>query len=234
MTGEVFADRVQEYTSTTGTSDLVLGGAASQMQRFETAIGASNPCFYCLKDGNGTDWEVGQGTIAVSGTVLSRATILASSNLNAKINLSSNTHTVFSDAPAEFIAQIATIPKAGEGLILNSGTFNAHSQQTLSASGTITVQPTSGVTSVLLNGPPGGTVEIDIGPALFADQPIRLICQQDSGTAAVWHFGPGFHFGTILPSITITASPAAYDIIQTISNRGTVFDVMAVQQGFTV
>lgn len=100
----VLADRVQETTSTTGTGTLNLAGAATQCQSFISGIGDSNQTYYTIIAGNGTDWEVGLGTVTSgSPNTLSRDVILASSNSNAAVSLT-GTSTVFADAPAQLLA----------------------------------------------------------------------------------------------------------------------------------
>lgn len=97
----ILADRVQETTTTTGTGTLTLAGASAQYQTFASGVGSGNTTYYGLLDGNGTAWEIGLGTIG-SGT-LARTTIFASTNSNAAISLSSNTHSVYCDAPAKLL-----------------------------------------------------------------------------------------------------------------------------------
>ena len=72
----VFADLVQETTSTTGTGTLTLSGAVSGFQSF-AAIGNTNTTYYRIK--SGIDSEVGIGTYSLSGATLSRDTVLYSS-----------------------------------------------------------------------------------------------------------------------------------------------------------
>ncbi len=105
--GSSYADRVKETTATTGTGTVTLAGAVSGFQAFSSAFAAPNTSRvrYCLLSGNGTDWEVGDGTYTVSSTTLSRDNIYASSNSNAAINLTGTT-TVFCDMPAQSIADI--------------------------------------------------------------------------------------------------------------------------------
>lgn len=103
----VFADRVKETTTTTGTGTLNLAGAVAGFRTFVAGIATGNTCYYALIDANGTDWEVGLGTVTdATPDTLSRTTILASSNAGAAITLSAGTHTVFCTHPA------AEIPKS--------------------------------------------------------------------------------------------------------------------------
>jgi hypothetical protein len=99
MSGPLFADRVKESTTTTGTGTVTLAGAASGYQSF-AAIGNGNSCYYCIADQSGTDWEVGLGTYTSSGTTLSRTTVLASSNSGALVSFPAGTKDVFCVVPA--------------------------------------------------------------------------------------------------------------------------------------
>jgi len=93
----VVKDRVQETTTTTGTSTVTLAGAVTGFQDF-SVIGDGNTTYYAITSGN--DWEVGIGTYTASGTTLSRDTILESSNSGSAITLS-GTSNVFVTYPAE-------------------------------------------------------------------------------------------------------------------------------------
>jgi hypothetical protein len=98
----IIADRVQETTSTTGTGIISLLGASAQYQSFVSAIGNGNTTYYCITSGNGSDWEVGVGTVlSGSPNQLSRDTVIASSAANAAINLG-GTSTVFCSRPAAY------------------------------------------------------------------------------------------------------------------------------------
>ena len=88
------ADRVKETTTTTGTGDITLAGAASGFQSFNTAFGTGTFFYYCVLDANGTGWEVGRGYLSGS-TTLVRAVPLQTTNSDAAISLSAGTHTVF-------------------------------------------------------------------------------------------------------------------------------------------
>ena len=104
------ADRVKENTSTTGGGTIDLGGASPSYQSFAQAFGATvTITFYCILSGNGTDWEVGQGTFTPgSPNTLSRDTVLASSNSGSAINLT-GTSVVFCDAPAAWMNPMTQI-----------------------------------------------------------------------------------------------------------------------------
>lgn len=56
----VIKDRVFEYTTTTGTGTLTLGGTKSGYQQFAT-VGDGNTTYYTIVAENG-DWDSGIGT----------------------------------------------------------------------------------------------------------------------------------------------------------------------------
>lgn len=103
----VFADRVKETSTTTGTGTLDLLGPATGFQGFVLGIGDTNTTKYTIEaiDGNGDptgEWEVGIGTVTDAGTdTLSRDIVLASSNSGALVNFSAGTKQVFCDHPAQ-------------------------------------------------------------------------------------------------------------------------------------
>jgi len=100
----VFADRVQETSTTTGTGTFSLLGASVGYQSFASGVGDGNTCYYCIAgQSTSTDpseWEVGLGTFTASGDLLARNTILASSNSGSAVNFSAGTKNVFVTFPA--------------------------------------------------------------------------------------------------------------------------------------
>ncbi len=89
----VVADRVQETTSTTGTSDYVLLGAAVGYQSFGAVLANADTTYYAIT--NDTDWEVGIGTYSTTGPTLARTTILASSNSGSAVNWGAGVKNIF-------------------------------------------------------------------------------------------------------------------------------------------
>lgn len=80
----VVADRVQETTSTTSTSDYALLGATAGYQSFGAVLANADTTYYAIT--NETDWEVGLGTYSTTGPTLARTTVLASSNGGSAVN----------------------------------------------------------------------------------------------------------------------------------------------------
>jgi hypothetical protein len=97
----VLADRVKETTTTTGTVTVTLLGASTGYQSF-SAIGNGNTTYYTIAGQTSSEWEVGIGTYASSGTTLARTTVISSSNAGSLVNFSAGTKDVFVTYPAEF------------------------------------------------------------------------------------------------------------------------------------
>lgn len=93
-------DRIRETASTSGTSDFALAGAVLSFQPFSSNLSVGDTTWYCAV--NGTEWEVGKGTLA-SGDVLERTTVLASSNANALVNFAAAPQ-VFCTVPASAVS----------------------------------------------------------------------------------------------------------------------------------
>lgn len=102
-----YADRVMETTTTTGTGTVTLGGAVTGHRTFGSALSDGDTVYYSIESVDLSDWEVGLGAYASSGTTLSRDTVLASSNSNNAVNLSSGTKRVFLTVPARALDGIA-------------------------------------------------------------------------------------------------------------------------------
>ena len=94
----VLKDRLKETTTTTGTGTYTLAGAVTGFEAF-SQVGNGNTTYYCCTDG--TDFEIGIGTYASSGTTLARTTILQSSNSDNAVNWTAGTRTIFCTLPAE-------------------------------------------------------------------------------------------------------------------------------------
>ena len=88
----VISDRIKETTTTTGTGTYTLSGAVTGFETFTANLSNSDTTYYCCTDN--TDFEVGLGTFASSGTTLARTIILSSSNSNNAVNWTSGTRTV--------------------------------------------------------------------------------------------------------------------------------------------
>jgi len=114
----VINDRVKETSTTTGTGTFTLDGATTGFETFSSAIGNSNVTYYTIHTQNGTQFEVGIGTVG-AGT-LARDTVISSSNSAAAVTFTAGTKDVFCTMPASKVAYIDnsgnTINAAGTGL----------------------------------------------------------------------------------------------------------------------
>ena len=144
----VFADRVQETTTTAGTGTVTLAGAVAGFQSF-SAIGNGNTTYYTIVNGN--NWETGVGTYTSAGTTLSRDTVFASSNSGNKITLA-NTSNVFVSPPSA-----RTVLRDASNIL------------TLPA-GTATVPPLDFTAGTNLTTPIAGAMEYDGRVAYFTPQ----------------------------------------------------------------
>ena len=97
------ADRVKEQSVTTGLGTYDLDGAVLGHRTFVAGVGDGNQCYYTAT--NGTDWEVGIGTVTNSSPdTLSRDTIYKSSNADAAVNWSAGIKNLFITPPATYYA----------------------------------------------------------------------------------------------------------------------------------
>ncbi len=99
----VYADRIKETSTTTGTGTYNLAGAVTGFQTFVAGIATGNTCYYCATDD--TNWEVGLGTVTdATPDTLARTAILASSNGGAAVNWAAGTRNIFSTIPAAVVS----------------------------------------------------------------------------------------------------------------------------------
>jgi hypothetical protein len=95
------ADRVKEQTVTTGVGTYNLDGAVLGHRTFVAGVGTTNQCYYTAT--NGTDWEVGVGTVTDSAPdTLSRDIIYKSSNGDAAVNWGAGIKNIFITPPATY------------------------------------------------------------------------------------------------------------------------------------
>ena len=110
-------DRVKETTTTTGTGNITLAGAATGYQAFSAVfdVGAQYDFYYCIAAGS--EWEVGEGYLSGS-TTLVRREVKASSNGGALVNFSAGTKDVFNTIPAYEVMTTGQIRAMTSGLVL--------------------------------------------------------------------------------------------------------------------
>ena len=96
----VLNDRVKETSTTQGTGDITLAGAATGFITFNSGIGTSNTTYYCIFEQGTNTFEIGLGTLSGS-TTLERTTVINNSSGNtSKISFTGGTLDVFVTMPA--------------------------------------------------------------------------------------------------------------------------------------
>ena len=94
----ILADRVREFTGTTGTGTVDLTGAAVAHRTFVDGIGDGNTTVYVIAHQSANEWEAGIGTVTdAAPDTLSRTTVLASSNSGSLVSFSAGTKDVYVD-----------------------------------------------------------------------------------------------------------------------------------------
>jgi hypothetical protein len=104
----IVADRVKESTTTTGTGDITLAGAAAAHRTFGSVCADGDIVPYCIA--GPSEWEVGVGMYVASGTKLTRLEVHGSSNANALVNFSSGSKDVFLTVVSRQLDAIAAFP----------------------------------------------------------------------------------------------------------------------------
>jgi hypothetical protein len=90
------ADRIQEFTYTSGVADIALEGAILGYLPFASGVGDTNSCYYTIEHYVEDEWEIGLGTY--SAGVLSRDEVYVSTT-GDKVPFSSGVKSVFIDIP---------------------------------------------------------------------------------------------------------------------------------------
>lgn len=88
---DVFRDRVQETSTTTGTGNFTLAGAVDRYQRFSAVCSNGDTFGYFIEGAPGTgEWETGYGTYSATDTLV-RTDVVDSSNGGAAVSFSAGT-----------------------------------------------------------------------------------------------------------------------------------------------
>lgn len=176
----VLNDRVKETSTTTGTGTYDLAGAVTGFQGFVAGIGTGNTCWYAATDG--TDWEVGIGTVTdATPDTLARTTILQSSNADAAVNWGAGTKQLVVTLPASktYVGPDTATDNAVVRFDGTSGEVVQNSTFTIADNGdpTITVA-NEGATGVIMT-----TMHESTTPAV-SDAPFQILINgRDSGAA---------------------------------------------------
>jgi hypothetical protein len=97
----ILNDRVKETTTTTGTGNISLAGAATGYETFASGIGDTNSTYYAISSSGSSEFEVGIGSITAGAPdTLSRDSVISSSNSDSLVNFSAGTKDIFCTLPA--------------------------------------------------------------------------------------------------------------------------------------
>lgn len=90
----IWADRVLETSTTTGTGSFALAGAVDRFRAFDDVCANGDTVYYAIEGASGTgEWECGLGTFNDTDTLV-RTTVHASSNGGSAVSFSAGTKRV--------------------------------------------------------------------------------------------------------------------------------------------
>jgi len=119
-----FADRVKEFTTTTGTGAVALGGAASGYRGFGAVLTDGDTCGYCIADPNTGEWEVGTGTYTAPST-LTRTTVLSGTNGTSPVDFAAGSKDVMLVLTSAKMNEFMISPMTTLGDLIIAGTGGA-------------------------------------------------------------------------------------------------------------
>lgn len=192
-----YADRVLEYTDTSGTGTLSLGGAVPGYKAFGSALASGDACYYLIV--NGAEWEFGLGRFTSgSPNTLARRCVIDGSNGSNATSFSAGTKTVAISAPAAALAWPAgTYGDGSDGdLSIPSGTTTLtaptyYRDLTISGTGVLAPDGFEVVVSEILDltAAPAGAIERPAGAGTNASGTSGVSGGTAPGFAAGWVLG---------------------------------------------
>jgi len=144
----VINDRVKETSTTTGTGDFTLAGASQGFESFASGVGVGNTTYYTIVQSGSNNFEVGEGTLSASSTLV-RSTPISSSNSDSLVNFTSGDKDVFCTIPAK--KTISPVMEATKYVVTHASTISE--DQTLDSgvlAGPVTITATQTITGTLV------------------------------------------------------------------------------------
>lgn len=169
------ADRIQQTGTANTTVSFTLSATTVGYQAFSPAITTGNTTYYSANDG--TNWEVGIGTLTNS-TTLTRTVILSSSNSGSAVSTFGATVTIFCDYPAG-----KSVIQDANGNVSNNTFFDAYSNT--AAAGTTTTLTASSIYNYVVTGSGGQTFKLPDATTLPSGAIYTFNNNQSSGTIVV-------------------------------------------------
>ena len=254
----VVADRVQETTSTTGTSDYVLLGAATGYQSFGAVLANADTTYYAIT--NDTDWEVGLGTYSTTGPTLARTTILASSNGGSAVNWGVGVKNIFvsyAASKASFLDASGDLPVADK--IVHAGDtdtairFPATNTMSVETGGTerFKVENSTITTTVPIVLPADPTLPLQAATKEYVDtlvasgihfhqpvrveSPVNLNATYNNGTSGVGATltNAGTQVALVIDGVTVATNDRVLVYQQTTQTQNGVYVVTSTGSGST-
>ena len=97
-------DRVKDSTTTTGTGAITLSGTApTGFQTFASRYALGDQLMYCITDSTSGRWEVGEGYLTASTTLVRDSVADGSSGPGVFVNFTAGTKDVFVTIAAHFV-----------------------------------------------------------------------------------------------------------------------------------
>lgn len=105
----VFRDRVKDTSSSTGTGDITLSGAApTGYQAFATAFALGQVFTCCIVDNTSGQWQTCAAYLSASNTLVRYEPLDGSSGQYTLVNFSAGAKDVFVTAVAHFLEDVDT------------------------------------------------------------------------------------------------------------------------------
>lgn len=97
-------DRVKDSTTTTGTGNITLSGSApAGFQTFANKFAVNDIFMYCINDTTSGLWEVGEGYLSATTTLVRDSVTDGSSGPGTLVNFTSGTKDVYVTIAAHYV-----------------------------------------------------------------------------------------------------------------------------------
>lgn len=246
----IVADRVQETTNTTGTGAYILGGASPGFQAFSVVTSNADTVYYSVTDN--VDFEVGLGTYASSGNLISRTTVFSSSNSNNAVSWGVGTKNIFLTYPADkaVIEDVSNNVTIGNNLVVG-GTVDGVDIQTLNTTANAALPKAGGTMTgdLVLNADPTAALQsatkqyvdtiaaagIHYHQACRAETTANLNATYSNGSSGVGATltNAGTQAALVLDGVTLVATDRVMVQDQTNTAHNGVYTVTTVGSGST-
>ena len=144
----VINDRVKETSTTQGTGNFTLAGASQGFESFASGVGVGNTTYYAIVQSGSNNFEVGEGTLSATSTLV-RSTPISSSNSDNLVNFTAGDKDVFCTIPAK--KTISPVMEATKYVVTHASTISE--DQTLDSgvlAGPVTITATQTITGTLV------------------------------------------------------------------------------------